>query len=347
MNLQYVTARNVSIDDIDTLQIPPLQRFYDKSPSWSRIALERGRGLTDPLPKKSALRDGKLIQFNSAKLISYLVFDIDEPHSDDTGEHASCFYNWYHANVPAPQFIIRNTKNGHCQYFYELKNPVSTSPKSEPRPQHYLHAIRKQMTLALNADSAYTHALSRNPFNNENQEVFYSLIEPYELAYLDKLDDDEPQQFKPKNPDDWLGLGRNNDLFHTVRYDAYAYKECCSRYEQLYNFCLNECRAVNQRQNRGNLLPDNEVQHTAKSIAVWTWEKYNGRGRHRDKHFSKTQAKRGKKGGKQSQTQYKSQGSYYKRTKAKKLLASGMSKSEIAKSLKVSRVTITKWLKDN
>lgn len=347
MTLQYATARNVSIDDTSFLQIPPLKRFYEKAPSWSRIALEKGKGLTDPLSKDNALRDGKLIQFNSAKLISYLVFDIDEPHPDDTSENPSCFYNWFYADMPPPNFIVYNKLNGHCQYFYELKTPVSTSKKSAKKPQYYLHAIRKQMTLALNADSAYTHALCKNPFNSENQTLYYCLAKPYELADLDDLDYSQNGDFKPSNPDDYLGLGRNNDIFHTVRFDVYAYRANCAKYEQLYNFCLNECRALNEeiskRYNKGK-LGDNEIRSTAKSIARWTWDKYTGRGKYSDKYFSKEQAKRGKKGGQAYARKVKKQNAR-KLKKAIKMIKQGINKTEIGRQLGVDRKTITRWWK--
>lgn len=347
MTLHYATARNVSIDDTSFLQIPPLRRFYEKAPSWSRIALEKGKGLTKQIPKNEALRDGKLIQFNSAKLISYIVFDIDEPHPDDTSENPSCMYNWFYADMPPPTFIVYNDSNGHCQYFYELKTPVSTSHKSVKKPQYYLHAIRKQMTLDLNADSAYTHAISKNPFNKEKQTVFYCLAEPYELSELDNLDP-ETNKFKPSKTVDFLGEGRNSDIFHTVRFDVYAYKANCSRYEQLYNFCLNECRALNEEfatTHPDGKLPDNEVRSTAKSIAKWTWDNYTGKGRYANKYFSKEQAKRGKKGGKAYAKKTKKNNAR-KRQKALKLVAAGVSKAEVARQLKISRKTVTRWCND-
>jgi len=348
MPLQYATAKNVTVDNPAFFEIPPLRRFYEKAPSWSRIALERGKGLTKPLPKKTALRDGQLIQFNSAKLVSYLVFDIDEPHPDDSSDYPSCFYNWFYADVPPPTFIVSNNKNGHCQYFYELKTPVSISHKSAPKPQFYLHAIRKQMTLELNADSAYTHAISKNPFNCEKQTVYYCLAEPYELSDLDNLDHEQNSNFKPSNPDDYLGLGRNNDIFHTVRFDAYAYKANCDRYEQLYDFILSECRALNAeigKSHPNGKLSDNEVRSTVKSIARWTWDNYTGRGKHADKYFSKQQAKRGKKGGKAYGNKIKKNNAR-KRQKALKLVEQGISKAEVARQLKISRKTVTRWCQD-
>lgn len=348
MSLLYAKAVNVSIEDTSFLQIPPLKRFYEKAPAWLRISKKKGKGLTDPLSKDNALRDGKLIQFNSAKLICYLVFDIDLPHPDDTSEEPSCMYNWFYADMPPPTFIVYNELNGHCQYFYELKTPVSISHKSAPKPQLYLHAIRKQMTLDLNADSAYTHAISKNPFNSEEQTVYYCLAKPYELADLDNLDRSLLNDFKPSNPDDYLGLGRNNDIFHTVRFDVYAYKANCDRYEQLYNFCLNECRALNEEISKSynkDKLNDNEIRSTAKSIARWTWERYNGKGKHRDKYFSLEQAKRGKKGGKAYGNKIKKNNAR-KRQKALKLVEQGISKAEVARQLKISRKTVTRWCQD-
>lgn len=346
MNTLYAAVQNPSLSDDyqDVLKILPLRRFYDNMPKWLRISVEKGKGLTEPIEKSYALKGGKLIQFNAAKLVRYLVFDVDDVHSHDNSEYPNCFYNWHEAGVPPPQIIIRNTKNGHCQYFYELKTPVSTSDNSRQNVVFYLHAIRKAMTIALNADSAYTHHISRNPFNSKHQEVFYSLINTYSLDDLSK-NIDLTTNFSTQKPDDYLGLGRNNDIFHTVRFDAYSYKQKCSKYEQLYSFVLSRCKGVNAEQFADDKLLENECRHIAKSIARWTWDTYTGKSKHIDKKLSVKKAKIGSKGG-QATAQAKKKNNARKRQKAVKLFGEGVSKVQIAVELNVHRNTINEWLKN-
>ena len=347
MLLQYATVRNPSFDSIETLKIPPLGRFYENLPNWIRCSFQKGHGLTEPLDKNTALAKGRLIQFNSANLIRYIVFDVDNKIDKESADD-SCFLNWHYADMPPPQIIIRNTSNGHCQYFYELESPVCISMQGKANIQHYLNAIRKAMTIQLNADSAYTHFISKNPLNSQMQEVSYCLVEPYTLDALSK-NLDLTTTYSVRNPDDFMGLGRNNDIFHTVRFSAYAYKEKCKTQEQLYSYVLAECHLVNERLFIENMLPENEILTTANSNSDWTWKKYTGRARFKDRKLTVEQAKRGKKGGKRVQSLksdkpvYKSDKTRYKRNKAAKLLADGMSKTAIAEQLKVSRKTISEW----
>lgn len=346
MNTLYAAVQNPSLSDgyQEVLKIAPLRRFYDKMPVWLRISVEKGKGLTEPIEKSHALKGAKLIQFNAAKLVRYLVFDVDDVHSHDSGEYSNCFYNWHEAGAPPPQIIIRNTKNGHCQYFYELETPVSTSDSSRQNIVFYLHAIRKAMTIALNADSAYTHYLSRNPFNSNNQEIFYNLVKPYSLDKLSK-NLDLTTNFSTQKPDYYLGLGRNNDIFHTIRFDAYSYKRQCNKYEQLYSFVLARCKNVNTEQFANDKLPENECRHIAKSIARWTWDTYTGKSKHIDKRLSVKKAKIGSKGGKVT-AQAKKKSNARKRQKALKLLEQGLSKAEIARQLNVDRTTVIRWYKN-
>lgn len=346
MSTQYATVQNPSLSNNDVLKIPTLKRFYDNMPAWLPVSLEKGKGLTDPIEKQHALRCGKLIQFNAAKLVRYLVFDVDEMHPSDTpiGDYPhNCFYNWYEAGLPPPHIIIKNTKNGHCQYFYELKTPVSTSDKSNQKIVFWLHLIRRAMTIELNADSAYTHHISRNPFNPVDQEIFYNLTEPYSLDQLSK-NLDLSTSYSNQKPDDYLGLGRNNDIFHTVRYDAYSYKQRCKNYDQLYSFVLSRCNAVNTELFANDLLPYNEVQNSAKSIAAWVWEKYTGKSKHISKRLSKEKAKNGKKGGKATGAAQK-KNNMRKRKKALDLISQGVSKTEAARQVKVDRTTVNRWCK--
>jgi len=89
--------------------------------------------------------------------------------------------------------------------------------------------------------------------------------------------------------------------------------------------------------NFDNPLPGNEVEHTAKSIAKWTYRNFSQTG------FSQIQAARGAKGGKVS-GKVRAAKNEDKRAKARLMRSQGMKQVDIAKQLGVSRETVRLWL---
>src|SRR5690606_41045018 len=85
-------------------------------------------------------------------------------------------------------------------------------------------------------------------------------------------------------------------------------------------------------------LPYSEVKAKAKSIAKWVWQRFS----YGD--FSEIQAKRGAKGGKKGGA-VRSAKYAELRVKAKKLKETGMSYTEVAVQLNVSRRSIIQWCK--
>src|SRR5690606_22968763 len=83
-------------------------------------------------------------------------------------------------------------------------------------------------------------------------------------------------------------------------------------------------------------LPPSEVKATAKSIAKWVWQRFS----YGD--FSEVQAKRGAKGGKKGGA-VRSAKYAELRIKAKELKGTGLSYTEVAKQLNVSRRAVIDW----
>ncbi|EBZ9359400.1 replication protein, partial [Salmonella enterica subsp. enterica serovar Derby] len=65
-------------------------------------------------PKEKALLK-KYIGFNNRSFVNGLVFDVD---------HEYGAIAWDLADLPKPNIIIQNTRNGHAHLLYALKSPV-------------------------------------------------------------------------------------------------------------------------------------------------------------------------------------------------------------------------------
>ncbi|TOG57281.1 replicase, partial [Vibrio parahaemolyticus] len=88
------------------------------------------------------------------------------------------------------------------------------------------------------------------------------------------------------------GLGRNCNLFEYLSTWSYkAIRQGWPDYEQWFEACFTRAMGYNKQQFK-QPLPENEVKHTAKSVAKWTHKHFS------PSAFSAWQAKQGAKGGK-------------------------------------------------
>jgi hypothetical protein len=184
---------------------------------------------------------------------------------------------WIEAELPAPNLVIVNPRNGHAHLVYLLGAWVQTD-FSDPRRLkvvRYAAAIERAYTAALGADSAYTGRFHHNPLSD----VYVTKIgrdAPYSLDELAcYVDLNEPT--KKKSPP--IGIGRNVETFDRLRrwayvavadwrigtYDAW-YGAVADRGEQI-------AADVGAASPRGPLKA-NEVGHIVKSVARWVWERY-------------------------------------------------------------------------
>ncbi len=184
---------------------------------------------------------------------------------------------WIEAELPAPNLIIVNPRNGHAHLVYLLGAWVQTD-FSDPRRLkvvRYAAAIERAYTAALGADSAYTGRFQHNPLSD----AYITKIgrnAPYSLDELARyVDLNEPSQ-KKKPP---TGIGRNVETFDRLR--RWAYVAVADWRIGTYDAW---CGAVADRgaqiaadvgaQSPRGPLKANEVGHIVKSVARWVWERY-------------------------------------------------------------------------
>lgn len=229
------------------------------------------------LPREAALKRA-YVDPNCRNLVWAMVFDIDRP---------GAAVAWCDAEMPRPNWVTQNPRNGHAHLGYALAAPVSRSEESRASPQRYLARIQHGMTVALEADRAYTHRLTKTP-GHAKWRTLWERPEPYELDELrDYLGPRLPLRISRAEA---VGEGRNVTLFDALRRWAYrarlAYGN--NQRDQWDRACYMEARSLNAF---ACPLGDREVRQVAKSVAAWTWKNINAEA------FAAVQSSRGKRSG--------------------------------------------------
>ena len=306
----------------------PLAQLYQDLPKTLRCSpYKHNTDFRRKTPERAT--QNAYVGYNTPNVTTFIVIDLDYDGS---------IFAYHDAGIPRPQFVIKNPSNGHCQYLYRLKDPVTFFKNSKQAPIDLLSAIEYALNEVLGGDKAFTGYLAKNALNSAH-EVYYTGAEPYTLhdlaAYLD-LPTDQPTQ---AHNDDFYG--RNDATFHTVRKLAYRIASKCT-YTQLYEQCLHWCEEHNTQYSPQ--LPYNELKSISKSIAEYcTSQAYR-------RSLSELQARKGAKGGKVSESskggQARSEKYENKRDEARKLYKNGAKISTISKNMDVHRNTVRRWVNE-
>jgi len=184
---------------------------------------------------------------------------------------------WIEAELPAPNLVVVNPRNGHAHLVYLLGAWVQTDFGDSRRLKvvRYAAAIERAYTAALGADPAYPGRFQHNPLSD----AYVTKIgrdAPYSLDELARyVDLNEPA--RKKNPP--IGIGRNVETFDRLRRWAYVAVADwrIGTYEAWYGAVADRggqiAADVGAESPRGPLKA-NEVGHLVKSVARWVWERY-------------------------------------------------------------------------
>jgi hypothetical protein len=196
---------------------------------------------------------------------SYLSFDLDCP---DAGR------KFEELKVPVPSIITHNRANGHAHYLYRLITPVAYHKSAHSKPQDFFEAVEDQMTIQLKADPAFTHTLTKNPLHD--RWIVESFPASYHLSDFQEYFD-LPTRTAIKAPTEKCEIrGRNDELFHTLRYWAYSAIHSHTHEEQWLRAVRLQADTINSC--FGTPLPDKEVGHTSKSVGRGVWKYRNSIG---------------------------------------------------------------------
>jgi len=282
---------------------------------------------------KEALKQ-RHIQINPPSVRFWLAFDIDR--RDAAGA-------WDQADLPEPAWTAQNPENGHAHSVWGIEAPVLLDKPDRQKPVRYLAAIEQALKHKLGADVAYGGPTTKNP-THSHWRTFWGRFGVYGLDELaDYVDLDRYKPHRGVNLDE-VGLGRNCTLFEHVRQYAYRNLRFYNHDPRAFNQWHRAIFAEAQRRNFDfpEPLPTVEVGHVAKSIAGWTWRKFDVAAS--DRRFSEKQARRGKASG-----QKRRNASQERRERLMPLVATmarqGHSQQVIADTLGIGQKTVSRWLK--
>jgi Replicase family/Primase C terminal 1 (PriCT-1) len=256
--------------------------FPTTGKAWTTTALERfARTLPFRVHATNNFQRGTYYQTREEALdkaeiapdppgwITALRFDVDT----ENGGAA-----WIDAELPPPNLVILNPQNGHAHLVYLLGGWVRTDFGSGSlKVVRYAAAIERAYAAALGADIGYSGRFQHNPLSGKYATQI-GRNEPYsldELAQYVELDAPLPKRRSP------LGISRNVELFDRLRHWAYAavadwrtgnFDEWHAAVRTRAGQIAADIGAESPR----GPLPENEVGHTAKSVAKWVWNCYTG-----------------------------------------------------------------------
>lgn len=268
------------------------------------------------------------IQANPPHLRMWMLFDVDR-------EGAAIA--WEDAHLPAPAWAAVNRLNGHAHLAYGLSAPVLVAESGRRAPIRFLQGIEGAYRAALQADPGYSGLITKNPAHPLWRMLYGDprLWELGELAEYGNVDKYIPRY--AKKPEE-IGLGRNCITFEFLR--QWAYRNIRAAKER-GNFVLwqADCnyRGLVRNADFAHPMDGREVWHIAKSVARWTWSRFDLAAS--DRRFSALQAVRGARGGRA-----KGAANEDRRASARLMHAAGRSIREIAAALGVGKSTVADWV---
>lgn len=245
-----------------------------------------GRAIVDS--RRNAARY-PYIQPNPPHAVQWLVFDMDV----QGGALA-----WMDANLPPPNFSVETAVQGKkttAHLFYGLKDPVLKASNGRLMPVVFMEVVYKAMAGKLGADPGFVgpnvarvkNPLYRpecSPLDPENKEDPWRVTvwrnDLYTLKDLqESMDELSPAGDNAVRADgfreDFADAGRNCHLFENLRFWAYRQKRSGSyfSYDAFLTSCFAQAHAIATEEPDFRL---NEIEATARSVAKWTWERYQG-----------------------------------------------------------------------
>jgi len=255
----------------------PSAHFSEDGTAFNRIVIEApylarcsdNKTATLVRPRDYAIRY-PYMQINRRGMVSWLIFDLDHTNS----------LAWDDEGLPPPNLIVRNRNNGHSHLFYAIP-PVCTTENARDKPIQYMRAIYAAFALRLKADPDYNSGpVAKTPGHPwwSTSELHNHVYELGELADYVELQV-SPWKTGPELED--LPHSRHCVLFEQLRYFAYSIVNQERERGTLASFSRRlEAFAHNHNKFARNGFSEDlmlsSVRATVRSVARWTWTRYQG-----------------------------------------------------------------------
>lgn len=255
----------------------PSGRFFEDGTALNRVVIEApylarcsdNKTATLVRPRDYAIRY-PYMQINRRGMVSWLIFDLDHTNS----------LAWDDEGLPPPNLIVRNRNNGHSHLFYAIP-PVCTTENARDKPIQYMKAVYAAFALRLKADPDYNSGpVAKTPGHPwwSTSELHNHVYELGELADYVELQV-SPWKTGPQLED--LPHSRHCVLFEQLRYFAYSIVNQERERGTLTTFSRRlEAFAHNHNKFARNGFSEDlmlsSVRATVRSVARWTWTRYQG-----------------------------------------------------------------------
>ncbi|MFL1420205.1 replication initiation protein [Pseudomonas fildesensis] len=255
----------------------PSERFLEEGTALNRVVIEApylarcsdNKTATLVRPRDYAIRY-PYMQINRRGMVSWLIFDLDHTNS----------LAWDDEGLPPPNLIVRNRNNGHSHLFYAIP-PVCTTENARDKPIQYMKAVYAAFALRLKADPDYNSGpVAKTPGHPwwSTSELHNHVYELGDLADYVELQV-SPWKTGPQLED--LPHSRHCVLFEQLRYFAYSIVNQERERGTLATFSRRlEAFAHNHNKFARNGFSEDlmlsSVRATVRSVARWTWTRYQG-----------------------------------------------------------------------
>lgn len=255
----------------------PSAHFSEDGTVFNRVVIEApylarcsdNKTATLVRPRDYAIRY-PYMQINRRGMVSWLIFDLDHTNS----------LAWDDEGLPPPNLIVRNRNNGHSHLFYAIP-PVCTTENARDKPIQYMKAVYAAFALRLKADPDYNSGpVAKTPGHPwwSTSELHNHVYELGELADYVELQV-SPWKTGPQLED--LPHSRHCVLFEQLRYFAYSIVNQERERGTLATFSRRlEAFAHNHNKFARNGFSEDlmlsSVRATVRSVARWTWTRYQG-----------------------------------------------------------------------
>lgn len=263
-----------------SLSDTPPSRFFEPGGVFNRVLTEApylarcsdNKTAARVRPREHAIRY-PYMQINRRGMVSWLIFDLDHINS----------LAWDDEGLPPPNLIVRNRNNGHSHLFYAIP-PVCTTENARDKPIQYMKAVYTAFALRLKADTDY----NSGPVAKTPGHPWWSTSElhnhVYELGELADYVELEVSPWKTGPQLEELPHSRHCILFEQLRYFAYSIVNqerergtLATFTRRLEAFAHNHNKFVRNGFTQDLML--SSVRATVRSVARWTWTRYEGSAR--------------------------------------------------------------------